>query len=256
MKTGNEMKGTKQVNTYTISREWFDWSFEHPDLVKPSHTAIYFYAIDQNNRFGWKEKFGLPTLQAMEATGIKSKNTYYKAFNNLIEWDFIRIITKAKNANSANIISIPAVLKFKSVSNSVGNSVLDLVGIQQEDSRGNIDKQINNETNKPLNQDYCEKEFLKDWNELRSKHLRKPSHLQRIGAGIERSNFNDLLKTYSREDFRKALIGLFKQKTLPNDNKSMQTSPQHLLSKFEYYHTAFYDQNEEVWGKQKIEAYD
>ncbi len=147
MKTGYDMsKNFKRVNTYAISREWFDWSFEHPDIVKPPHSAIYFYAIDQNNRFGWKEKFGLPTLQAMEATGIKSKNTYYKAFNNLIEWNFIKIITKAKNANSANIISIPAVLKFNSVDNTVKSSVLDLVNIQQEDSRGNIDKQINKET--------------------------------------------------------------------------------------------------------------
>ena len=251
MKTGYEMTNSKQVNTYTISREWFDWSFEHPDLVKPSHTAIYFYAIDQNNRFGWKEKFGLPTLQAMEATGIKSKNTYYKAFNNLIEWNFIKIITKAKNANSANIISIPAVLKFKPVSNSLNNSVLDLVGIQQEDSRGNIDKQINNETNKPTNQVYSENEFLKDWNELRKKHLKKPSFLNSLGKPDDKENFYELIKNYSKDDFRNALIGLFKQKKLPNDNTTMQSNPSHFLKFFNSYLTAYHDQNPDLYGKIK-----
>ena len=65
-----------KINTYKISRDWFDWCFENPDRAKPAHTSIYFFALDKNNRFGWKNKFGFPALQAMEATGIKSKNTY------------------------------------------------------------------------------------------------------------------------------------------------------------------------------------
>ena len=141
------------VNVYVISREWFDFSFENPEKIKPAHGSIYFFAIDQNNRLGWKDKFGFPTLHAMEATGIKSKNTYYKAFHDLVEWNFITVVEMSKNSNTANIISINAVLKFKSVNKSVGKSVnksaLDKANIQQEDSRGNIDKQVNK---KQLNQ--------------------------------------------------------------------------------------------------------
>lgn len=146
-----------QVNTYNIIRNWYDWCFENPDFAKPPHAAIYFYAIDSNNRFGWKDKFGFPALQAMEATGIKSKNTYYKAFNELVEWNFITIVTKSKNQNTANIISIPAVLESKSAKVSANNkaevTALDLANIQQEDSGGNIDKQVNHKKNKPLKQE-------------------------------------------------------------------------------------------------------
>lgn len=132
-----------KVNGYKISREWFDWCFDNPDNINPAHGIIYFFAIDQNNRFGWKEKFGFPALHAMEATGIKSKNTYYKAFNELVVWGFIKIVKKSKNQNTANIISIPAVLKFKSAPNTTVKSALDSANIQQEDTGGNIDKQIN-----------------------------------------------------------------------------------------------------------------
>ena len=34
------------MNGYELSRKWFDWSFENPELVSPSHTAIYFFAIE------------------------------------------------------------------------------------------------------------------------------------------------------------------------------------------------------------------
>lgn len=138
-----------KINTYKISRDWFDWCFDNPDKVKPAHTTIYFFALDQNNRFGWKEKFGLPTLHAMEGTGIKSKNTYYKAFHELVDWGFIKVVTKAKNQNAANIITIPAVSKFKSAEvqqEDSGGTALDLANIQQEDSGGNIDKQVNQQT--------------------------------------------------------------------------------------------------------------
>ena len=29
------------MDLYSLSRQWFDWSFENPDLIKPSHTALY-----------------------------------------------------------------------------------------------------------------------------------------------------------------------------------------------------------------------
>ena len=38
------------MNGYELSRNWFDWAFENPELVNPNHTAIYFYVIDQCNR--------------------------------------------------------------------------------------------------------------------------------------------------------------------------------------------------------------
>jgi len=165
------MDNNFKVNTYKISREWFNWCYDNPDKINPAHGIIYFFAIDQNNRFGWKEKFGFPALHAMEATGIKSKNTYYKAFNELAEWEFIKIVKKSKNQNTANIISIPAVLKFKSALNTPAKSALDSANIQREDTGGNIDKQINNkllnqkqERNNPLAFDFLKTEIHEELN--------------------------------------------------------------------------------------------
>ena len=91
---------------YELSRQWFDFSFENPELIKPIHTAIYFFACEHCNRLGGKDKFGLPSIMTMEAIGVKSHNTYMKAFNDLIEWGFIELHQKSKNQYSANIIGI------------------------------------------------------------------------------------------------------------------------------------------------------
>jgi len=102
---------------------------------------------------GWKQKFGLASSQAMEATGIKSKATFYKAFNDLVEWGFIKVIVKSKNQNTANIISLSAELNYVSANTSALDSATKQHVYQQVNSTGNIDKQLNNETSKHLNQE-------------------------------------------------------------------------------------------------------
>lgn len=94
------------MDIYSLSRGWFDWSFENPEKVSPNHTAIFFFAIEHCNRLGWKEKFGFPTQMAMDAIGIKKPHTYIKYFNELVEWGFIKLIQKSTNQYSANIISL------------------------------------------------------------------------------------------------------------------------------------------------------
>lgn len=102
------------MNTYKLSKEWFDFSFANPEKIKPIHTAIYFFAIDNCNRLGWKDKFGLPTDMVKEALGIGSYNTYKKALNDLIEWQFIEMVQKSKNQYTANIITLKNVNKTSS----------------------------------------------------------------------------------------------------------------------------------------------
>lgn len=94
------------MNIYELSRRWFDFCFENPEKINPSHTAIYFFAIEHCNRLGWKEKFGFPTMMVCDATGIKKHQTYIKYFNNLVEWGFFELIQKSSNQYSANIISL------------------------------------------------------------------------------------------------------------------------------------------------------
>lgn len=94
------------MDVFKLSRNFFDWSFENPELITPTHSAIYFFAIEHCNRLWWKEKFWFPTSMAMEAIWIRKWETYSKAFKNLVEWWFIKEIEKSKNQYSSCIISI------------------------------------------------------------------------------------------------------------------------------------------------------
>jgi ribosomal protein S15P/S13E len=102
---------------YELSKDWFNYSFENPELVRPNHTALYFFIIEHCNRLGWKKKFGLPTEMAKEAIGIRSYNTYIDTLKDLIDWKFITLIEKSKNQYSSNIISITKLDQENGVSN-------------------------------------------------------------------------------------------------------------------------------------------
>lgn len=153
---------------YELSRQWFDFSFENPEKVRPIHTAIYFFAIEKWNRMGKKEKFGLPSLHTMEVLGIKSKNTYYKGFNDLISFGFIKVVEKSKNQNTANIISLPAVSKNKSADKSALDSAL-IQHVSQQREHIKTSKQVNKETKE---QTLFEKTF-EDFKKMR-KQIKKP----------------------------------------------------------------------------------
>lgn len=94
------------MNTYELSDRWFSFAFENTEKVTPTHTAIYFFAIETCNKFGWKEKFGFPSQHCMDAVGIKKHQTYSKHFKDLVYWGFIDLIQESKNQHTANIISL------------------------------------------------------------------------------------------------------------------------------------------------------
>ena len=94
------------MDIFKLSRNFFDWSFENPELISPNHSAIYFFAIEHCNRLWWKEKFWFPTSMVMEAIWIRKWETYNKAYQDLIKWWFVKEIEKSKNQYSSCIISI------------------------------------------------------------------------------------------------------------------------------------------------------
>ena len=173
------------MSSYDLNRAFFDWSFENPEKVKTIHVAIYFFAIEHNNRLGWKEKFGFPSGMAMEAIGVKNYSTYITALKELVEFGFIEMVEKSKNQYSANIIMLNSAIPKNNKANS---KALDKAfikhGIKQSKSTGEsnsestaqstmqsndtIDKQINNitieQSNKQTNElkkekkESCEKE--------------------------------------------------------------------------------------------------
>jgi hypothetical protein len=181
-------------NWYTLLRKWFDFSFENPDKVNIAHSWFYSYLIDRWNRFWQKDIFWIPTAVTMEATNIKSKNTYFSLLNDLERFWFIKIIQKSINQNTATVISLTsAVSKFK--------SALDTATIQQEYSGGDstvpIDKQVNKETKKQTNTIPDESEekiglLISCWNETIPKWI----HCRGITESIKtiwkriRKNYN------------------------------------------------------------------
>lgn len=131
------------MNSYELSRNWFDWTFENPERINPNHTALYFFIIEHCNRLGWKEKFGLPTTMAKEAIGIRSYNTYINTLNDLVEFGFIKLIEKSKNQYSSNIIALS---NFNKASDKALDKALVKHGTKQGESIDSINKQetINN----------------------------------------------------------------------------------------------------------------
>ncbi len=151
------------MNGYEFSRAWFDFSFNHPNKVKPVHTAIYFFAIERCNRLGWKEAFGFPTDLAMEALGIGNYKTYIRALQDLVDWKFVKWIQKSRNQYSANVI---ALVKNTTAPPKASDKALDkaLSGqcTKQVQSIASIDKQLNLKQFKLINlKTLGKKPFLK-----------------------------------------------------------------------------------------------
>lgn len=136
----------QEFNGYELSRKWFDFCFENPEIVKPIHSAIYFFAIEHCNRLGWKSKFGFPSQMVMEAIGVKNWRTYSSALNDLIEFGFIEMIEISKNQYSSNII---AIVKNTKAQSKALDKALQKHGTKHGQSTVSIDKQetINKEQN-------------------------------------------------------------------------------------------------------------
>jgi len=133
-------------NGYILSRQWFDFAFENPEKITPSHAALMFWLIELNNRLGWKTKFGVPTIHTMETIGIKSYNTYKKIFFDLVNWGFIKVIEKSKNQYTSNVISLNNLdtTSLNALSNALSN--FDKAPTKHLTKHNDIDKQINNKT--------------------------------------------------------------------------------------------------------------
>lgn len=143
------------MNVYELSRNFWDFSFENPEKIKPNHAAMYFFVIEHCNRLGWKEKFGLPTVMVKDAIGIKSYNTYIKTLNELVEFGFITMIEKSKNQYSANIIALSK--NYNAPNKALDKAIIKHVTKQSEstvqstgESIDSINKPIYNNTNLPI----------------------------------------------------------------------------------------------------------
>jgi len=157
------------MNSYELSRNWFNWCFENPEKISPNHTAMYFFIIEHCNRLGWKEKFGLPMEMTKDAIGIKNYRTYSNTLNDLIEWGFIALIQKSKNQYSSNVI---AIVKNTKANTKALDKAMQTHSQKQVESIVCIDKPDNNITIEQINNIFSFDEF---WNLYNKKVDRRKS---------------------------------------------------------------------------------
>lgn len=141
-----ESEKSTSLSGYELSRAFFDWCFENPELINPNHIALYFFIVEHCNRLGWKQKFGLPSSMAKDAIGIKNYRTYTKALSDLVDWGFIKIIQESKNQYTSCII---AIVKNTKAPTKAYDKALHKHLQKQVHGIVSIDKPINQE---PLNQ--------------------------------------------------------------------------------------------------------
>lgn len=139
------------MNSYELSRSWFDFCFENPEKIRPIHTAIYFFAIEHCNRLGWKDKFGFPSQMVMEAIGVKNWRTYSKALIEIVDFGFIDMIEISKNQYSSNII---AIVKNTKATTKALDKALSKHSTKQSQSTVSINKQYNNITSNNITEIY------------------------------------------------------------------------------------------------------
>lgn len=181
------------MNSYELSRFWFDFCFENPEKIKPNHSSLYFFCIEHCNRLGWKSKFGLPTTMAKEAIGIKSYNTYINTLSDLVEWGFIKMIEKSKNQYSANIIALSK--NDNALNKALDKALVKHASKQSESTHQSIDSII-----KQLNKEQLNKKQVTSLKGIISKY-------EDEGSGGKPPLF----------DFKSSLISLGVDKTIASD---------------------------------------
>jgi hypothetical protein len=206
----------EQLNTFELSRKWFNYGFDNPDKIKPIHSAIYFFAIEHCNRLGWKRKFGFPSQMVMEAIGVRNWRTYSKGLNDLVDFGFIDIIETSKNQYSSNII---AIVKNTKAPTKALDKALQKHSTKQGQSTVSINKQTNKEQitiNEQLKEDLFNSYQLieaqmKVHNTSKKEIIKHLTHFWNIKyEGIEtESSLNDIRKHFNnwlaKQDVKKVL---------------------------------------------------
>lgn len=95
-----------KLDYFKLMRNFWDFAFENPELIKPNHCALYAFTVEHCNRLGWKLKFGLPASMVLDAIGLKSYSVYKKTFDDLVEFGFIEVIQYSRNQHSSNIVAL------------------------------------------------------------------------------------------------------------------------------------------------------
>lgn len=217
------------MNSYELSRNFFDWCYENTSKIRPIHAALYFFAIEHNNRLGWKKEFGLPRQMAMDAIGVKNDRTYTSAFNDLEKWGFFKVIERSKNQYSANIISLSVTVKNTSATTKALSKAMQKHSQKQRIGIVGINKPINQLTNKPENGENLRAfQFLENKYSIRFQQEFQMRYFDKINNQekfIE--DFNDTVDKENLDYTDKILfsrLGIWTRNWIENQNRYSQDS--------------------------------
>lgn len=147
----------EKVSGYELTRAWFDYAFENQDKLCPSHTAMFLWFVELNNRMGWANNFSSPASQTMAAIGLKSYNSYKRIFDELAKIGFIKVISESKNQWTSCVIALSNNDKAKY--KALDKALTKQTPKQSESTGESIDsiiKPLNQETFKPINKEVKE----------------------------------------------------------------------------------------------------
>lgn len=94
------------MSGYSLSAEWFEYMARNNDKVELKHTAMYLYIVEMFNKREWVEVIGLPTDFTMSVLNIKSYKTYKSILDDLIEFGFVNLVSRATNDHTSNKIAL------------------------------------------------------------------------------------------------------------------------------------------------------
>lgn len=214
------------MNIFNIYRSFWNYAFENPEKIKPTHIAIFSFAVEHCNRLGWKKKFGLPTSMVMEAIWIKSYASYKKAFDELIDFWLIEIIEFSKNQYSSNIIALkefdkaPTKALDKALQKHHTKHSQSTASINKQDNKEQINKEQINKEQEVI--DYQEeiKKIIDYWNLLLKNKYTITDNLL--------NEYKRIRDKYSKEDIKKSLWNYF-------DKAKEETYKQYRLSPHDFF---------------------
>lgn len=233
-------------------------------------TVKLLCAIYRNGYFiEWSEMLKMKLLKNLP--GI-TKELLEQIIQRLVKWNFFNesLFNSDKILTSTGIQKrFEEATKRRKSTNTSQYWLLNEVNVNINNSSSRINVNINSQSkvkeskvNKPKESEdvnlvsagspYSKNDFLNDWNELRTKHLKKPSFVKNLSAD-DLSNLKKLMEDYEPVNFREALEGLFRQRKMPNGNSTMQSNPKHFLTHFNAYLTAYHDKNTSLYGKAETE---
>jgi len=194
------------MNGYNLIRAWYNYKFENPHKVKAKHSDFYCYLVDQWNRLGKKNSFGLPTSYTMECLNIGSYNTYKNILNDLIDFGFVKIVKDSKNQHQSKMIALS---NFdKALDKALDKATIKAVDEAPDKAPDTITKQYNNttknnETSKTPNplkgESFDFDKYLNYINETFGKSLRV------VNDKVKRKINARLKEGYKKEEFTKSI---------------------------------------------------